>query len=76
MTKKGRKFVRAKWREIQQECADGSIKYEPPSGDSFELPLDSCLYVDLDDHITIRRRYAHLDADGVELLEQEAASLV
>ena len=40
-----------------------------------KMPLDACIYENLDGFITKKRTYVALAAGGVELLTQAAASL-
>ena len=75
VTKKGRDYALARWCSLQGENSDGSIQYNPPDGPVFPMPLDTAIYRDLSSEIEIRRRYISVSAAGVDILQEEVASL-
>jgi len=71
----GRQYMQARWCSLLGEGDDGGRKYEKPSGESFELPLDACLFCDVNNHIKYERTCFRVDNAAVTLLDAELAAL-
>jgi hypothetical protein len=69
----GRLCMDAQWVDLEEERADGSRTYGLPSGELFSLPLDTCLFCDVDSHIAYNRTNFHITVDGVQILNAEVA---
>ena len=67
----GRMFMDARWAVLQEECDDGSRRYSIPTGPAFTLPLDTCLFCDVNVHIKYNRLNFHVQPEAIASLEQE-----
>ena len=71
----GKEHMRARWCELQEELGDGSYKYDPPSGPVFKLPLETCLFVNVEQDIAYNRTSFVVGATAIANLTEEASKL-
>ena len=61
--------------KLQEELGDGSYKYDPPSGPVFKLPLEACLFVNVEQDIAYNRKNFVVGATAIANLTEEASKL-
>ena len=71
----GKEHMLARWCELQEELGDGSYKYDPPSGPVFKLPLEACLFVNVEQDIAHNRKNFVVCATAIANLTEEASKL-
>jgi hypothetical protein len=71
----GKEHMLARWCELQEELGDGSYKYDPPSGPVFKLPLEACLFVNVEQDIAYNRKNFVVGATAIANLTEEASKL-
>ena len=59
---------------MQQRNSDGSMRYDRAAGETVQLPLATCLYLDVDTEV--KRRCIEVNAEDAARLAEEAASLL
>ena len=69
----GGEWMWARWAELNQELSNGGRAYLAANGDKFKLPLDSCLFACVEEHVKYNRDGSfRLLASGVSLIDLEA----
>ena len=71
---KNREYIEAKWCSMQKRNRDGSMRYDRAAGETVQLPLATCLYLDVDTEV--KRRCIEVNAEDAARLDEEAASLL
>jgi hypothetical protein len=71
----GRQFMEARWCHLLEDFLNGDRRYSLPSGDKFRLPLDTCLFCDVNQHIVYESTCFVVGAEAVRLLDLEVVAL-
>ena len=67
--------MEARWCHLLEDCRCGGRRYGLPSGNQFRLPLDTCLFCDVNDLIDYGSAGFGVSAEAVALLDAEIARL-